>query len=413
MYCARLSLKDFRNYRKLDLSLGPGLTIFQGENAAGKTTLLEAIYIVATTKSPRAGADQELVNFEAEAEFGAPAFARLVAHVERAEGPLDAEIVVVRDSDGPETASAPGLARKRIKVNGASRRAIDLIGKTNVVLFSPEDLDLIIGAPSLRRRYLDVTLSQIDHRYLRQWQDYAKIVAQRNGFLRNLRERRRNGRARGEAGRDELTVWNEELVKSGSYLIRRRREALHDLNERAAGLHAHLTGLVSDLLPDPTTGFELVYQPSFDLSGAEEEEAIAALFLARLEAVRPQELLRGVSLAGPHRDDFIFQVEGANLGTYGSRGQQRTAVLALKLAEVGWMEAQTGERPILLLDDILSELDASRRQYVLDTVGARAEQILITTTDLSLFGDPLRLAQIARLYRVEGGSVTLSRQAQA
>ncbi|HEX2914767.1 MAG TPA: DNA replication/repair protein RecF [Chloroflexia bacterium] len=403
MYCERLNLKDFRNYRRLDLSLSPGLTVFQGENAAGKTTLLEAIYLLATTKSPRAGADQELVSFEAEAEFGVPAFARLSAHIEQEEGALDAEIIVMRNEDGTDGAS--NAARKRIKVNGTPRRAIDLIGKINVVLFSPEDLDLVIGSPSLRRRYLDVTLSQIDHRYLRNWQDYAKVVAQRNGYLRNLRERRREGRHTRSDGRDELSIWNEELVKSGAYLIKRRREALHSLNERATTLHAHLTGLVSSLLLNPTSGFELVYQPSFNLDGAEDEAAIAARFAAQLEEVRPQELKRGVSLAGPHRDDFLFTVEGSNLSIYGSRGQQRTAVLALKLAEVGWMEAQTGEQPILLLDDILSELDASRRQYVLDTVITRAQQSLITTTDLAYFPDQERLREIATLYQVEGGRV--------
>jgi DNA replication and repair protein RecF len=403
MYCERLILKDFRNYRRLELGLSPGLIVFQGENAAGKTSLLESLYLLATTKSPRAGADQELVNFEAEAEFGAPAFARLTAQVERQEGKLEAEIIVIRDDKGNGT-TGPNMARKRVKVNGSPSRAIDLIGKINVVLFSPEDLDLVIGTPALRRRYLDVTLSQIDHRYLRQWQEYAKIVAQRNSFLRNLRERRRDGRRTG--GSDELIIWNEELVKSGAYLIKRRREALLTLNSRAATLHAHLTGLVSPLLNDPSTGFELVYQPSFALQGAESEVDIAACFVDQLVAVRKQELDRGVSLVGPHRDDFSFKVEGSNLGVYGSRGQQRTAVLALKLAEVGWIETQTEDRPILLLDDILSELDIHRRQYVLETVQARAEQVLITTTDLSLFGDETALRQLATLYQVEGGKVT-------
>lgn len=405
MYCKSLSLKDFRNYRQLDLALSAGLTIFQGENAAGKTTILEALYLLATTKSPRTGTDQELVNFEAQAEYGAPAFARLKTRVERREDELEAEILVLRDAPpDSEVVTTPGAARKRVKVNGVARRAIDLIGKINVVLFSPEDLDLINGAPALRRRYLDGTLSQVDTRYLRQWQDYAKVVSQRNGFLRTVRERRREGRGR-EPGQDEMAVWNEELVRSGTYLIRRRREALQSLNERAANLHAHLTGLVSPLLQNPATGFELVYQPSFDLQDAEDEAAIAARFAERLAAVRSQEMQRGVSLAGPHRDDFIFTVERASLGTYGSRGQQRTAVLALKLAEVGWMEAQTGDRPILLLDDILSELDISRRQYVLETVQSRADQVLITTTDLALFGDEAHLREVATLYRVESGRV--------
>lgn len=401
MYCERLTLKDFRNYRRLDLGLSRGLTIFQGENASGKTTLLEALYLLATTKSPRAGSDQELVSFEAEAEFGAPAFTRVAGTVDRQDGEIEAEILVLRDQPpGQDTQS--NTARKRIKVNGAARRSIDLIGKINAVLFSPEDLDLVIGSPSLRRRYLDSTLSQIDHRYLRHWQDYAKVVAQRNGFLRNVRERQNRGRS---PGRDEMSIWNEELVKNGAYLIKRRQEALQSLNGLAATIHAQLTGLDSSLMPEAANGFELVYQPSFELQGASDETTIASRFETRLNEVRVQELQRGVSLAGPHRDDFAFKVEEANIATYGSRGQQRTAVLSLKLAEVGWMQAQTGDRPILLLDDILSELDVHRRQYVLDTVQARADQILITATDLAFFGDQNVLRDLASLYRVEGGAV--------
>lgn len=401
MYCERLNLKDFRHYRRLDLNLTTGLIVFQGENAAGKTSLLEALYVLATTKSPRASLDQEMVSFEAEAEFGAPAFARLQARVMREEdGAVEAEILLLRDA--PEN-----VARKRIKVNGAPRRALDLIGKINVVLFSPEDLDLIIGSPSLRRRYLDVMLSQIDARYLRHWQEFSKVVTQRNSLLKTLRERRQTGRGRGDAnyGREELEVWNAELIRSGTYMFKRRREALQHLNERAATLHAHLTGLAGSLLQDPSNGFRLIYQPSFELPEANDEAAIAQRFAEQIEQVRKQELDRAVSLVGPHRDDFTFNIEGMNLGTFGSRGQQRTAVLSLKLAEVGWMESQTGERPILLLDDILSELDINRRQYVLETVQKRADQVLITTTDLSLFGENANLSEIARLYQVQSGQV--------
>lgn len=403
MYCEKIDLKDFRNYRRLELGLPRGLVVFQGENAAGKTSLLEAIYLLATTKSPRARTEQELVNLETAPEYGAPAFTRLSAVIERKEGEIAAEILIIRDGDTPDRERTSGIAsRKRVKLNGVPRRAIDLIGQINVVLFSPEDLDLIIGTPALRRRYLDITLSQTDHRYLRTLQEYARVLAQRNGFLRNLKERQRNNRGAAAAGRNEMTIWDEELIKGGTYIIRRRQECLAGLNERAAGLHAHLIGLDSELQP----GFELVYRPSFGLDGEVQDEAgLTRRFQAQLEKLRPQELQRGVSLAGPHRDDFAFMVDGADIGVYGSRGQQRTAVLALKLAEVGWMEKQTGDQPILMLDDILSELDVQRRQYVLDTVQAGAEQVLITSTDLALFGDMSQLQERASLFRVEGGKV--------
>ncbi len=409
MYCTRLELKNFRNYRKLDLSFSRGLHVFQGENAAGKTSLLEALYILATTKSARAGADQELVNLETEPEFGAPAFARLSAKIERLDDQLEAEVLITRDSPSDEFGNSSTAARKRVKINGSPRRAVDLIGQLNVVLFSPEDLDLVIGTPSLRRRYFDITLSQVDHRYLRNLQDYAKIVAQRNSYLRNFREKQRALKGRSairpsNKEQFELSIWDEELVKAGTYIIKRRHECLVGLNRRAAGLHSSLLGLLGEEI---TPAFELVYQPSFPLEAGQDEGKIAELFIQQLAKVREQEFARAVSLAGPHRDDFIFQLEGKNLAIYGSRGQQRTAVLALKLAETGWMEQQTGERPILLLDDILSELDVGRRQYVLDTVQAGSDQIFITATDLALFPSPAQLKSTARLYRVEAGRVQL------
>ncbi len=407
MYCKNLSLKDFRNYRELELRLRPGLSIFQGENAVGKTSLLEAIYLLATTRSPRAGAEQEMVNLAAEPtpELGAPAFARVEAQVERKDGGITAEMVIVRDGDSTR--------RKRVKINGVARRAIDLLGRINVVLFAPEDLDLVIGPPAGRRRYLDITLSQIDHRYLRSLQEYSKVIAQRNGFLHNLRERPSTTAAsfRNQTQeREQLNLWNSELVRSGAYIIKRRRDCLHALNFKAARLHQNLTGFFTPLLENMVAtnpyDFELRYLPSFAVASDDDEAAIVARFNAELTRLRPKELARGVSLVGPHRDDFVFQVEGTDVAVYGSRGQQRTAVLALKLAEVSWMETQTGDRPILLLDDILSELDAHRRQYVLETVQTGAEQILITTTDLALFKDLEQLSKQATLYRVANNQVT-------
>jgi DNA replication and repair protein RecF len=409
MYCTYLQLKDFRNYRQLDLSLGRGMSVFQGENAAGKTTLLEALYMLATTKSGRAGGDQELVSFEASPEFGVPAFSRLSAKIQRAEDELEAEIVLTRDTTPGDNSEVLPAARKRVKINGAPKRAVDLVGQINVVLFSPEDLDLVIGSPSLRRRYFDITLSQVDHRYFRTLQEYSKIVAQRNGYLRNYRERQRALKGRtgyisaGSRDNLELSIWDEELIKTGAYITKRRKECLDGLNRRASAFHANLLGMLSD---EAAPNFELVYQPSFPLPAEEaDERKIADLFAAHLAKVREQEFARAVSLVGPHRDDFIFQLEGKNLSIYGSRGQQRTSVLSLKLAEAAWMEQQRGDRPILLLDDILSELDAGRRQYVLDTVQATAQQVLITTTDFALFHDTEQLKQIASLYQVGNGRV--------
>jgi DNA replication and repair protein RecF len=400
MYCSKLSLKDFRNYRKLELNLSSGLTIIQGENAAGKNTLLEAIYLLATTKSPRAHNEQELVSLEAVPEFGAPAFCRVNATIQRSDTDfLEAEIIVTRDDKKQNPLSEViNAARKRVKVNGVARRAAELIGQLNVVFFSPEDLDLVIGSPALRRRYLDITLSQVDRRYFRHLQEYTKLLAQRNGLLRNWRENTRNRTAKPiQRLQEELNIWDEELVKAGAYIILRRKICLLGLRERAVSLHANLVGFISQ---DYQPAFDLPYHPSFILEGLEDEVAVATRFRQELNDLREKELQRGVSLVGPHRDDFSFRLDGQDVAVFGSRGQQRTAVLALKLAEADWMFNQTGERPVLLLDDILSELDAHRRRFVLEVIQAGAEQTIVTTTDLALFGSTRQLAQHARLYRV-------------
>jgi DNA replication and repair protein RecF len=400
MLCSKLSLKDFRNYRKLELNLSSGLSIIQGENAVGKTTLLEAIYLLATTKSPRTHNEQELVSLEAQPEFGAPAFCRVNATVQRTnDDPIEAEIIITRDEKKQNPLSdIANAARKRIKINGIARRAAELIGQLNVVLFSPEDLDLVIGSPALRRRYLDITLSQVDRRYLRNLQEYTKLLAQRNGLLRNWKENLRNRTGKPVSRlHEELNVWDEELVKAGAYIILRRNECLRGLRERAVSLHANLVGFISD---EYQPAFDLPYLPSFPLEGLNDEVAIALRFRQELNQIRERELQRGVSLVGAHRDDFGFWLDGQDVAVFGSRGQQRTAVLALKLAEADWMFSQTGERPVLLLDDILSELDIHRRRFVLEVIQAGAEQTLVTTTDLALFGSTAQLAQNARLYRV-------------
>jgi DNA replication and repair protein RecF len=400
MYCSKISLKDFRNYRKLELSLGSGLTVVQGENAAGKTTLLEAIYLIATTKSPRAHNEQELVSLSATPEFGAPAFSRLNATVQRTnDEAIEAEIVITRDEKKQNSLSEiANTARKRIKLNGVARRASELIGQLNVVFFSPEDLDLVIGSPALRRRYLNITLSQVDRRYLRQLQEYEKILAQRNGLLRNWKEGNRTRTAKPLSRlQEELNLWDDELVKAGAYIIMRRQSCLLGLRERAVSLHSNLIGFISE---DYQPAFDLPYVPSFALDELVDEAAIAARFRQEINLQRDRELQRGSSLVGPHRDDFSFMLDGQDVAVFGSRGQQRTAVLALKLAEAGWMYSQTGERPVLLLDDILSELDVHRRRFVLEVIQAGAEQTIVTTTDLALFGSLEQLAQHARLYRV-------------
>src|SRR4051812_42683274 len=242
MYCSRLTLDEFRNYRRLEMELSPGVTVVQGDNASGKTSLLEALYLLATTRSPRTGSDLELINFAAPADLGSPPFARVTAQVDRQRGPLNVEILVVRDegAEGPGGIVGSAQARKRIKVNGVARRALDLVGQVNVVLFTPQDVDLVTGSPTLRRRYMDVTISQMDNRYVRLLSQYMKVLAQRNSLLRGIREQGRNPNSPSVA--EELAYWDDELVKHGSYVVLRREVFAARLSSRAEAIHHLLAG---------------------------------------------------------------------------------------------------------------------------------------------------------------------------
>ena len=444
MHCQHLELTDFRNYPSLELLLEPGISVFQGENASGKTSLLEAIYLLATSRSPRTNAEVELVNTQAETFPGVPAFARVGAQVARRRGQVALQLIITREDSRSLDGTATPITRKRITINGVARRAVDLIGAINVVLFTPQDLEMVIGEPALRRRYMDITIAQVDHRYVRTLSHYNKLVLQRNALLRTLREQGRN--PLGRDVREELRYWDEEMAQAGAYLVLRREVFVRRLTRLAAAEHLQLAGPPpaggsSDLQVGyasavaPTSRAALA--PELDEhwagvqaagSGEAGEEPVedAALrarlphveqritrlateFLDQLEALRAQEVRRGVSLLGPHRDDLTLRLGGLDLASFGSRGQQRTAVLAIKLAEVALMRAETGDTPILLLDDIVSELDARRRQFLVRALteplagAARPPQVLLTTTDWSSF-DPAFLAHVAR-YEITGAEV--------
>lgn len=371
MYLKHLSLTNFRNYLHLELDLPPGLILLQGDNAQGKTNLLEAIYVLATSRSPHAQADRQMIRWGAEEE--PLPFARLMGQVQKADGPRHIEIVLVK---APVQGGRGNRLQKQIRVNGLRRRALDLVGEVNVVLFSPQDIDLVGGSPGLRRRYLDATLCQIDPRYCQALQQYNRILTQRNHLLRQLQE--------GRAGVDELLFWDQGLVEQGSVIIARRQEVVRGLDQLARAIHLDVTGGEEQL--------SLSYVSSFARDGTRRSyqlplephphgEGITAAFRAHLKERQGEEIARGMTLVGPHRDDLRFTVHGVDMGVYGSRGQQRTIVLSLKLAEAELMKAETGEQPILLLDDLMSELDGVRRRYLTRRLG-QYQQAILTTTDL-------------------------------
>jgi DNA replication and repair protein RecF len=389
MYVTHLALRDFRNYQRLELELAPAITLLYGPNAAGKTSVLEALFYLATTRSPRVGADRELVRWDAVGEAGVPPFARVAAELRRRSGALRLEVIVQRRTD--EDGQLTSASSKLVRIDRRPARAIDLVGQLRVVLFTPADLTLVDGPPNERRRYLDITLSQLDPHYVRTLAHYQKIAQQRNSLLRAWRERRRPPRAVD----DELAYWDQELTAAGGYLLAERLRAVTELNALVGPLYQAISGGAEPLL--------VTYQPSLELAVGQAAGGLAAQLAAGLRAIRRDELARGQTLLGPHRDDLAFTVGGVNLGRYGSRGQQRSVALALKLGEAELMRQRAGEAPVLLLDDMLSELDAQRRAHLLEAIRRPDQQTLLSATDLADFGAEF-LAAITRL-RVEDGRV--------
>jgi DNA replication and repair protein RecF len=393
MWLSQLRLVNFRNYRGVRLELQPGVLVFSGPNGQGKTNLLEAVYVLATTRSPRTSVERELLSWRApeDPDLAAvvPPFARLEARVRRRNGEIHLELTF----EG-ERGSLNGTTSvtRAIKVNGLATRATGLIGQLPVVYFSPADVELAGGSPSGRRQYLNIANSQVSPAHLRALQRYNRVLLQRNQVLRLVRERRQPSSA--------LEPWTEQMIGWGSQILQQRLTMLRDVDGRLQTIFRDLAGTSETL--------QLVYRSSVcDLVPAS-LAAIEDAYRQRQAEVMSREIEQAVSLVGPHRDDFTFVLDGVDLNTYGSRGQQRLAVLALKLAEADWMRASIGEIPVVLLDDMLSELDTQRRAYVLHRVAApeptRQRQVWITTTELDLPAADEFLAS-AQHFVIDAGQV--------
>jgi DNA replication and repair protein RecF len=293
---------------------------------------------------------------------------------------------------------------KEILINGLNKRQNDLASHFNAVLFLPQDLEIIEGSPSLRRRFMDVTISQADPLYGSALRSYSKVLSQRNALLKGLFEH--NGSV------DQLSFWDQKLCDLAGDIIRGRILALSEMERQAAPIHDRLTRSKETLrldytpsydpLPEPEAQIGLGLETAIDRTGFS-AQAIADGLRQALQDNRQEEIQRGVTLIGPHRDDFRFLANGLDLRLYGSRGQIRTAMLSAKLAEVEWIESKVGEPPVVLLDEVLAELDTTRRRDLLESLG-RAHQTVLTATDLSMF-DPDFVAQ-ATQWNIEGGRLT-------
>ncbi len=385
MHITHLSLSNFRNYLKLEFDTPQNTSVYWGANAQGKTNLLESICFLATTRFSRSVPDREIINWEALAEK--IPFGNVRAEIKKEDRNTEMEIILRPRSLAESETGGTATVHKHIKINGIPERAVDLMGQLNMVMFSPKDIDLISEEPALRRRYLDITNSQIDSHYLRSLQRYNKVISQRNHLLRQI--------AVGHSRPDELTFWNEEMVKSGAYIISQRQETITRINELAEPIHHQLAAGEENLF--------LKYISSIETDGhTQHDNDTENRFTEALGAIREKELARGQSLIGPHRDDIQFFINDVNIGHYGSRGQQRTVALSLKLAESKFMLNRTGETPVLLLDDVLSELDIRRREHLLETV-SDYQQVLITTTDLDRF--PADYLDGAEKFEVRNGAI--------
>ena len=364
MRLASLILANFRSYRHLHVDFGPGVNILYGHNAAGKTNVLESAFFLATSKSHRTHLDQELLTWgESSLAVGGV--------LDSGYGQLDAEI---RYQAGK---------RKQLRLGGSPVRVIDLLGRIPMVFFAPDDLQMLKGSPALRRRYLDLFLSQTHPRYFTALQSYLRVLAQRNGLLRQLRE--------GGGADSTLDVWDEQLVDYAAEVVAYRLEAMKPVQERARETQARLSHGDEKL--------SLAYLCTAGYAGQTAGDIRDALRRA-LQQHRREDLARAQTTVGPHRDDLQVRLNGVEARSFGSQGQQRSAVLALKLAELAYLRENLGTAPVLLLDDVTSELDGGRRSLLLEVVGREAQTFMTCTTLSDM--DPRWLDE-ARVYRVAVG----------
>jgi DNA replication and repair protein RecF len=401
MRIARLSLVNFRNYIRLETAFPAGAILLAGPNAQGKTSLLEAIYLFTHARSPLAENDRQLINFLALRD--PQPFARLEAEVADRAGTQRIELRLFFESAG----GGEARFRKDILVNGVRRKPAELPGLFRALLFLPQELRVVDGAPSDRRRHVDEAVAQADPAYRTALGEYHHALTQRNALLRTLQE--------GGGDPAELDVWDEPLAASGAALLLGRARALAEIEAIASPLHRRLTHGGETL--------RIRYCPSFDpaRTGAGETESqhcmpldtavdytkwkrenIRGGFRGHLLDTRAAAIRRGLTIAGPHRDEVRFLANGIDLTSYGSRGQARTALLALKLAEVEWLRARGGEWPVLLLDEVFSELDVRRREDLLADL-ARADQVFTTASDPEML--PPAYRRRAKSWWVEGGTL--------
>jgi len=358
MILKSIELKNFRNYEDLDLKFDSGTNILFGDNAQGKTNILEAAYVSGTTKSHKGSRDKDMIRFgEDESHI------RTIVEKQGKEYQLDIHLKKNRSK---------GIAINKVPIKKAS----ELFGILNMVFFSPEDLNIIKNGPSERRRFLDAEICQLDKIYLSDLTRYNKILMQRNRLLKDMQHQPQL--------METLPVWDMQLVEYGKRLIRRRRQFVEELSEIVTGIHRNISGKREELV--------LRYEPNIDAEFLEDE----------LNRVREKDRKYAQTSVGPHRDDISFFIRGVDIRKFGSQGQQRTSALSLKLSEIELVRQTIHDTPVLLLDDVLSELDSNRQNYLLNSI--HDIQTVITCTGLEEFVN--NRFEINRVFKVSAGTVT-------
>ena len=383
MHVTHLSLSNYRNYGRLELALPTGAILFHGENAQGKTNLLEAIFYLATTRSPHASQDSQMISWTALQQLEPVIVARLVANIVTKQGSRQLEMRLIQETKGRNQTSF----RREALINNRKVRLMDVLGQLQVVMFLPEDVNLITGSPSKRRRHMDIILCQIDPQYCRTLSRYNKTLEQRNAALRQFAE--------GNGNPGVLTIFSDRLVELGSQIYTRRAIFFANIGRETQRYHyEELSGGRESLrigylprLQASQNGLDRA--TALSLAGWLEDnqsdhKAVEQRFAEALSASLRTDKARGVTTIGPHRDDWNFWIDGRFLSDFGSRGQQRSAILATKLAEITWMKKITGETPILLLDEVLAELDQRRRDLLLEAIHG-TDQAILTATDPGMF----------------------------
>lgn len=368
MHIEKLELKNYRNYESQSISFDDKVNVIIGENAQGKTNLMEAIYVLAFTKSHRTAREKELIQWEKE-------YAKIEGRVKKRNQSVPLEIIISNKG-------------KKAKLNHLEQRRLsDYIGSMNVVMFAPEDLNLVKGTPQIRRRFIDMELGQIQPTYVYHLGQYQRILKQRNHLLKGFGRREK-------IDTTMLEVLNMQLTEHAAVILEKRFMFLELLKKWAATIHHGISRGLETL--------EIDYKASIEVSVTDNREKISSIYLDKFKEVMQKEIERGTTLIGPHRDDLLFYVNGKDVQTYGSQGQQRTTALSLKLAEIELIHSEVGEYPILLLDDVLSELDDFRQSHLLNTIQGKVQTFVSTTSVDGIHHETLKKAE---LFRVHHGTV--------